>query len=119
MLSRFNRNFVGAVNVGLVDLPAGDEAKLKEAVATIGPVSVAIDASHESLQFYSHGIYSEPDCNPKELDHAVLVVGYGTERGKDFWIVKNSWGAKWGEEGIVKSFNNSLTVFISESGLSV
>jgi cathepsin L len=46
---------VGAINVGLVDLPEGDEAKLKEAIATIGPVSAAIDASHESFQFYSHG----------------------------------------------------------------
>ena len=52
---RFSKKNVGAINVGLVDLPEGDEAKLKEAIATIGPVSVAMDASHESFQFYSHG----------------------------------------------------------------
>lgn len=48
----------------------------------VGPVSVAIDASQQSFQLYAGGIYDEPECDPKMLDHAVLVVGYGSENGK-------------------------------------
>lgn len=70
---------------------------MKKAVATIGPVSVAIDASHESFQFYSEGVYFEPSCDAEQLDHGVLVVGYGTDEQtqQDYWLVKNSWGTTW------------------------
>jgi cathepsin L len=54
---RYNPNQSGATDKGLVDIPQGDEQKLKAAAATIGPISVAIDASHESFQFYSTGKY--------------------------------------------------------------
>jgi len=103
---RFKRSTIGALDTGFMDLPQGDEEKLKEAVGTVGPVSVAIDASHESFQFYSTGVYSEPQCSSEELDHGVLVVGYGTEDGQDFWLVKNSWGTTWGEKGFVKMTRN-------------
>ena len=62
---------------------------LQDVVANVGPVSVAIDASHSSLKSYMSGIYYEPECSTTNTTHAVLVVGYGTERGKDFWLVKN------------------------------
>uniref|UniRef100_A0A224YDL5 Cathepsin L n=1 Tax=Rhipicephalus zambeziensis TaxID=60191 RepID=A0A224YDL5_9ACAR len=102
----FKKGDVGATDTGFVDIPEGDENKLKKAVATIGPVSVAIDASHESFQFYSEGVYDEPECSSDQLDHGVLVVGYGTKDGQDYWLVKNSWGTTWGDEGYIYMTRN-------------
>ncbi|XP_076252101.1 cathepsin L [Rhynchophorus ferrugineus] len=97
----------GATDRGYVDIPSGSETSLMSAVATIGPVSVAIDASHETFQLYSDGVYSDPECSAEQLDHGVLVVGYGTENGKDYWLVKNSWGNSWGLDGYIKIARNS------------
>ncbi|XP_056132803.1 procathepsin L [Lampris incognitus] len=83
-------------------IPKGDEQALADAVATIGPVTVAIDAYHSSFLFYSSGIYEEPNCNPNNLSHAVLLVGYGSEKGQDYWLIKNSWGTSWGEGGYMR-----------------
>ena len=103
---RFSKKSIGATDVGFVDIPEGDEMAMMKAVATIGPVSVAIDASHESFQFYSTGVYLEPNCTPDGLDHGVLVVGFGTENGHDYWLVKNSWGTGWGDHGYIKMARN-------------
>merc|ERR1711962_1429291 len=86
---------------GWVNVTSGSNEALKVAIASRGPVSVAIDASHKSLSFYSHGVYYEPSCSSTDLDHAVLAVGYGTLGGEDYWLVKNSWSTYWGNDGYV------------------
>eukprot|EP00116_Pleurobrachia_bachei_P001450 sb/3461712/ len=79
------------------------EAELMAAVGNIGPVSVGIDAGERSMMFYKEGIYSDPMCMTSRIDHGVLVVGYGTEKGKDYWIVKNSWGPVWDKSRLKKN----------------
>jgi hypothetical protein len=74
-----------------------DEAVLRNWLLGRGPFTVALDASR--LALYVGGVYAPADCSETELDHAVLVVGYGTQDGIDFWTVKNSWGDAWGEGG--------------------
>ncbi|TNN42162.1 Cathepsin L2 [Liparis tanakae] len=83
-------------------IPKGDEQALADAVATVGPITIAIDADHSSFLFYSSGVYDEPLCNPNSLSHAVLLVGYGSDGGQDYWIIKNSWGSSWGEGGYMR-----------------
>ncbi|XP_065576417.1 procathepsin L-like [Artemia franciscana] len=107
-LCRDNQRKRSVVALGFVDIPSGEEDKLKAAVATVGPVSVAIDASHKNFQFYSKGVYYEPSCrtSSKHLSHSVLVIGYGSDNGKDYWLVKNSWSENWGDEGYLKIARN-------------
>jgi len=102
----FSRGDIGATDKGFVDITQGDEEALKAAIATVGPVSVAIDAGHPTFQFYHEGIYDEKDCSPVNLDHGVLAVGYGTTEEGDYWLVKNSWSTKWGDEGYIKMSRN-------------
>lgn len=87
-------------------LPKGDERALQAAVATVGPIAVAVNAMLPSFHNYRGGLYNEPSCNPKLINHAVLVVGYGTDSGQDYWLVKNSWGSAWGEGGFIRIARN-------------
>lgn len=95
--------FVGTVT-GCKDISKGSETSLQAAVATVGPVSVAINANNK-FQHYKGGIYDEPSCTSRTLNHAVLVVGYG--KGKsEYWTVKNSWGTSWGQNGYILMSRN-------------
>jgi cathepsin L len=103
---RFKAADVGATDTGFVDITSKDENALQQAVATVGPISVAIDASHASFQLYKRGVYHEARCSQTQLDHGVLAVGYGVEGSTDYWLVKNSWGKSWGEEGYIMMTRN-------------
>lgn len=87
-------------------VPPQDEERLADVVEQEGPVAVSIDASQASFQLYSSGIYDEPNCSSEDYDHAVGVVGFGSEDGKDYWIVRNSWGTGWGEDGYIRMRRN-------------
>ncbi|KAJ8984252.1 hypothetical protein NQ317_007484 [Molorchus minor] len=98
--------------MGYSTIENGNEEYLKAAIATVGPIAVGIDASVSSFRQYASGVYYEEACNDgsvdpeNALDHAVLAIGYGTEDGQDYWLIKNSWGTTWGDEGYIKMARN-------------
>lgn len=105
------------------DVASNDEKLLQDAL-THGPLVVLIEADQRIFQFYQSGIIPAKSCG-QNLDHAVQLVGYGTENGMDYWLVRNSWGSGWGENGYVKLQRNSgvsggtCGILLGPSGFSV
>lgn len=94
---------------GSARLPSGNESLLQRVLSMTGPLPIAIDASARSFHSYKSGVYDDRICknSMRDLNHAVLLVGYGTDRrGGDYWIIKNSWGNKWGDKGYMKLARN-------------
>lgn len=83
----------------------GNEEHLLKGVAEKGAISVAIDATG-NFAAYQSGIYYNSNCSTSKLTHAVIIVGYGQENGKDYWLVRNSYSKSWGENGYVKMLRN-------------
>jgi len=88
---------------GSVNITVGDEVEMMHAVFVHGPVSIAYQVV-DGFKDYKSGVYHSTVCNntAADVNHAVLAVGFGHEDGMDYWIVKNSWGTAWGDNGYFK-----------------
>jgi cathepsin L len=80
-------------------MQANDEDAIAALCQKYGPIATEMDAGHSSYQFYKSGIYSEATCSKTALDHGIAVIGWGQDGDAKFWIVKNSWGTRWGIQG--------------------
>jgi KDEL-tailed cysteine endopeptidase len=89
------------------DVTKNNQVDLKEAVSR-GPVSIAIEADTMAFQLYTSGVLTGDACGTN-LDHGVLIAGYGDESGTEYWLVKNSWGPSWGDEGYIKIARSDST----------
>jgi hypothetical protein len=103
----------GSIVKTFIDVPPGNETALLSAIA-MQPISIAIEASTFSFQFYKNGVITDDSCGSEgSIDHGVLAVGYGTdlETQEPYFLVKNSWGASWGDNGFVKIGRKSNNEF--------
>lgn len=92
----------------------GKSASQMKAAIMKGPVSVAIEADKTVFQHYRSGVITGGACGTK-LDHGVLAVGYGEEDGEPYFLVKNSWGPSWGDEGYVKIGQSNVCGILADA----
>ena len=95
---------------GHVTLQGGREDIVIKYVKSDGPLVAVMDASDPAFQMYKSGIFSSKTCGKTSVNHVVLIIGYGTEGGQAYWLVKNSWGKGWGEEGYFRIARNKANM---------
>jgi C1A family cysteine protease len=99
----------GTIVSTFYDVPVGDPEAMQAAIS-MQPVSIAIQANQFAFQFYKNGVLTDDSCGARgDIDHGVLAAGYGTdpETQEPYWLVKNSWGDTWGENGYIRMSRNS------------
>lgn len=94
---KYNPNLAAANVITTKRLESYNEEYIKKVLYKYGPLPIAINAT--KFMYYRGGIMNYSNCNPRVLNHAVLLVGYGSKNGQDYWIMKNTWGSSWGEGG--------------------
>jgi hypothetical protein len=109
-----------AHNTGYVKVDK-DEDQIAQALVKYGPLSIAVDAT--PFQSYSSGVMQNPSCSKTKIDHAVNIVGYGTDKIQ-YWKIRNSWSASWGEEGYIRVSRGDCTcalctTVVSATGVSI
>ena len=106
-----NLNQITLGNIAYVSIPEGDEGKLVEALTTHGPIFIGLDADSRHFMFYKSGVLKVKNCPTRrqDMDHAMVVVGYGYDNAVQtpYWIIKNSWGTRWGENGYLRLAKDS------------
>lgn len=85
---------------GYVKLAENNYTSLMNAIAQVGPIAVSVDAS--AWHSYAGGVFDGCNQENPDINHAVVLVGYGEENGQNYWLVRNSWSPKWGELGYIK-----------------
>jgi len=112
---RYKQDAPGQAKVyGYGKVKRDDEEDMKRVVGTIGPVATAMNATLDTFILYKSGIYNDERCG-EGLDHGVVIVGYGTENGVDYWKVKNSCGNRWGDKGYFKILRGKKLCSIARS----
>ncbi len=97
----YNESSTTAVTVSDYTAVQPDSVSDMKAALNNQPLAVSIEADKLCFQFYTSGVMDNTACGTS-LDHAVLAVGYGTENGQEYWLVKNSWNTTWGDQGYIK-----------------
>jgi len=110
---KYDKSKIVAKVDNYVLLDTDDEEAIKEYCYKTGPLAIALNA--DSLQWYWGGIIEadEYECDPQGLNHAVLLAGWGVEAGTPYWLVRNSWGKSWGEDGNFRIYRGKGTCGIN------
>ncbi|XP_022645528.1 cathepsin L1-like [Varroa destructor] len=85
------------------------EQTLAKTLVEYGPLTVALSANKRDFHFCSKGLHESPECDQK-ADHVILLIGYGTDKTHDYWLVKNSWGTDWGMKGFGKIYQCGIAI---------